>query len=66
MAEIAEILQKICPACKSIRQEIRVKVWYLLLLPTFAQFIWFCYNTDLVLDHVILYRISYNQFAILS
>ncbi|AES94122.2 putative DNA-directed RNA polymerase [Medicago truncatula] len=25
MAEIAEILQKICPACKSIRQEIRVK-----------------------------------------
>lgn len=32
MAEIAEILQKICPACKSIRQELRVKVWYLLFL----------------------------------
>lgn len=64
MAEIAEILKKICPACKSIRHELRIKVRYLLLLPTLAQFIWVCYNRDLVLNHSILYNPGLNIFLV--
>lgn len=62
MAEIAEILKKICPACKSIRHELRIKVRYLLFLPTLARFIWICYNRDLVLKLSILYNLCLNMF----